>query len=65
MPKQNPEADPDDVQRDPETGAQIGIAPNGAKTEGEIEEKTNADPDDAARIDPESRIPRPVQPDLA
>jgi hypothetical protein len=65
MPKPNVEADADDLQRDADTGAPVGVAPNGAKTEGEIEEKTNADPGDAARIDPESRIPRPVQPDLA
>lgn len=65
MPKPDPQADLDDVQRDAETGAPVGIAPNGAKTEGEIEEKTNADPGKAARIDPESRIPRPVPPDLA
>lgn len=64
MSKQNAENDLDDIQRDG-TGAPVGIAPNGAKTEGEIDEKKNADSDDAARIDPESRIPRPAQPDLA
>jgi hypothetical protein len=65
MSKHDPRTDPDDVQRDAETGAPIAIPPNGAKTEGEIDEKANADPDEAARIDPHSRIPRPVQPDLA
>jgi hypothetical protein len=65
MSKPDSKADLDDVQRDTETGTPVGVAPNGAKTEGEIEEKTNADPGKAARIDPESRIPRPVQPDLA
>ena len=65
MSKLDSKVDHDDVQRDTGTGAPVGIAPNGAKTEGEIEEKINADPAKAARIDPESRIPRPVLPDLA
>lgn len=65
MPQHNPAVDRDDVQRNTETGAPVGVAPNGAKTEGEIEEDANADRGEAARIDPESRIPRPVQPDLA
>ncbi len=65
MPKLNPDANADDAKLNEDTGAPIGIAPNGAKTEGEIEEKQNPDKADAARIDPDSRIPRPVQPDLA
>jgi len=65
MSKYDSKADLDDVQRDAETGEPIGVAPAGAKTEGEIDDKRNADPRKAARIDPESRIPRPPQPDLA
>jgi hypothetical protein len=65
MPLYDPAADDDDPQRDRRTGAPVGIAPNGAKTEGEIEDERNADKGDAAAIDPNSRIPRPVQPDLA
>jgi len=65
MSKHDIKTDLDDVQRDVETGMPIDVAPNGAKTEGEIDDKRNADPRKAARIDPESRIPRPVPPDLA
>ena len=65
MPKFNPDANADDEQLDENTGNPVGVAPNGAKTEGEIEDKKNSNKQDAARIDPHSRIPRPVPPDLA
>lgn len=65
MPNLKPDANKDDEQLDPETGKPVGVAPNGAKTEGEIDRERNADPDDAASIDPRSRVPRPAQPDLA
>ena len=65
MPKLNPDANADGEQLDEGTGAPTGIAPDGAKTEGEIEEKRNDEKGDATRIDHDSRIPRPVQPDLA
>jgi hypothetical protein len=61
----NTPANPDDEQVNEETGEPSGVAPHGAKTEGEIEEKKTDDEDDALRIDPNSRIPRPVPPDLA
>ena len=53
---------PHDMQIDEETGLPVAIAPDGEK------EETGADkaaPDERLKIDPESRIPRPVQPDLA
>jgi hypothetical protein len=59
------DSEADDVQVDKETGEPIGIAPEGELTEDEIAEKDKVSPDDALRIDPKSRIPRPVQPDLA
>jgi hypothetical protein len=65
MPKLHSDANDDDEQLSEQTGQPFGIAPLGAKTEGEIEDKKNADKKDAAAIDPDSRIPRPVQPDLA
>jgi hypothetical protein len=65
MPKLNPDANDDDEQLSERTGQPVGVVPLGAKTEGEIEDKKNADKKDAAAIDPDSRIPRPVQPDLA
>jgi hypothetical protein len=65
MPKLNPDANENDEQLNEETGAPVKVAPVGAKTEGEIEDRKNADKRDAARIDPNSRIPRPPQPDLA
>lgn len=65
MPTVNPNANSDDEQLKPATGEPVGIAPDGAKTEGEIENKQVAHKDEALRIDPNSRIPRPVQPDLA
>jgi hypothetical protein len=65
MPKLNADANDDDEQLDEKTGQPVGVAPLGAKTEGEIERQKNADEKDAAEIDPRSRIPRPAQPDLA
>lgn len=65
MPKLNPAANDDDEQLNETTGAPVGVAPVGAKTEGEIANRKNADKHDAAQIDPNSRIPRPPQPDLA
>ena len=65
MPTFNPDANSDDEQLTPATGEPVGVAPDGAKTEGEIEDKQTVDKDEALRIDPNSRIPRPVQPDLA
>jgi hypothetical protein len=65
MSKSNPDANDDDEQLDEQTGRPVGVAPLGAKTEGEIEDKKNLDKDDAAQIDPRSRIPRPAQPDIA
>jgi hypothetical protein len=65
MPKLNPGANDDDEQLDAQTGKPVGVAPLGAKTESEIARDKNADKKDAAEIDPRSRIPRPVQPDLA
>lgn len=53
--------DPRDVQIDEETGRPVAIEPDGEKdnTEPEVPES------ERLRIDPDSRIPRPVQPDLA
>jgi ribosomal protein L12E/L44/L45/RPP1/RPP2 len=65
MPIENPDVNDIDEQLDEATGKPVSVAPNGAKTEEEIERDQNADGDDAALIDPDSRIPRPVQPDLA
>ena len=65
MTKLNRGVKDDDEQVDKRTGEPVEVAPAGAKTEGEIERKKNADKRDAARIDPNSRIPRPPQPDLA
>ena len=65
MPKLNPDANDDDEQLDERTGQPVGVAPQGAKTEGEINREKNANTADAAEIDPNSRIPRPPQPDLA
>lgn len=59
------EADLNDEQRDAESGEPVGVAPLGAKTEGEIEDNRVEDETDSLRIDPKSRIPRPVPPDLA
>jgi hypothetical protein len=65
MSKLNPAANENDAQLNEKTGNPVGVAPNGAKTESEIEAKEDADKADAFRIDPDSRIPRPVLPDLA
>ncbi|WP_137154459.1 hypothetical protein [Rhizobium sp. FKL33] len=51
-------------QIDPLTGKPIPIAPNGELSDREIEDGARGE-EDAARINPESRIPRPPQPDLA
>ena len=53
---------PHDMQIDKETGLPVTIAPDGEKqqTTGD-----KAPPDERLKIDPDSRIPRPVQPDLA
>lgn len=52
---------PHDMQIDKETGLPVAIVPDGEKEP--TREKVN--PGEAPRIDPQSRIPRPVQPDLA
>ncbi|MBB1250789.1 hypothetical protein [Rhizobium sp. G21] len=51
-------------QIDPLTGKAIPIAPSGELSDREIEDGAKGK-EDAARIDPDSRIPRPPQPDLA
>jgi hypothetical protein len=53
--------DDHDMQIDKDTGLPVAIVPDGEKqdTEPEVPEK------DRLNIDPESRIPKPVQPDLA
>lgn len=50
-----------DMQIDKETGLPVAIVPDGEKqdTTAEVPKK------DRLKIDPESRIPKPVQPDLA
>lgn len=50
-----------DMQVDPETGRPLSIPPDGEKENRPDEVAA----DERLRIDPESRIPRPVQPDLA
>ena len=52
---------PHDMQIDKETGLPVAVVPDGEKAE----QPEKADPEDKLKIDPESRIPRPVQPDLA
>ncbi|MBX9456604.1 MAG: hypothetical protein KL863_11605 [Rhizobium sp.] len=52
---------PHDMQIDENTGLPFSIVPDGEKPEPQDE----VAPEDRLRIDPESRIPRPVQPDLA
>jgi len=59
-----PNADVVDPQIDSETGKPIGIAPVGDVSDGEIDEGARHG-EKPARIDPNSRIPRPPQPDLA
>jgi hypothetical protein len=54
-------SDVDDMQIDEATGRPVSIAPDGEKEN--RPEKVN--PEERLKIDPESRIPRPVQPDLA
>ena len=50
-----------DMQIDPETGQPVSIPPVGEKED----RPETVPPEERLRIDPESRIPRPVQPDLA
>lgn len=50
-----------DMQIDKETGLPVSIPPDGEKEN----RPEKVDPEERLRIDPESRIPRPVQPDLA
>jgi hypothetical protein len=50
-----------DMQIDKETGDPVTIPPDGEKKN----RPKGVAPEDRLRIDPESRIPRPVQPDLA
>lgn len=52
---------PHDMQIDAATGLPVAIAPDGEKALSE----DGIDPREALRIDPKSRIPTPVQPDLA
>jgi hypothetical protein len=52
---------PHDMQIDKETGLPVTITPDGEKED----PKDKAVPEKRLKIDPESRIPRPVQPDLA
>jgi hypothetical protein len=51
----------DDVQIDKETGLPVSIPPDGEK----VNRPDEVDADERLRVDPNSRIPRPVQPDLA
>jgi hypothetical protein len=51
----------DDMQIVEETGLPVSITPDGEKKN----RPERVDPEERLRIDPESRIPRPVQPDLA
>jgi hypothetical protein len=50
-----------DMQIDKETGLPVAIVPDGEKQDA----KPKVPEKDRLNIDPESRIPRPVQPDLA
>jgi len=50
-----------DMQIDEETGLPVSIPPDGEKED----RPEPVDPEERLKIDPESRIPRPVQPDLA
>lgn len=50
-----------DMQIDRNTGLPVSIAPDGEKQD----QPPGVTPEDRLRIDPESRVPRPVQPDLA
>jgi hypothetical protein len=52
---------PHDMQIDSETGLPVAIAPDGEKQD----TRPQVAEDERLRIDPESRIPRPAQPDLA
>ena len=52
---------PHDMQIDDETGLPVTIEPDGEKQDME----DHVPKKDRLKVDPESRIPRPVQPDLA
>lgn len=52
---------PHDMQIDQETGLPVAIVPDGEKPD----ERPQVPEDKRLRVDPDSRIPRPVQPDLA
>lgn len=54
-------SDVGDMQVDEATGRPVPIAPDGEKEN----RPEKVDPEERLKIDPESRIPRPVQPDLA
>lgn len=53
---------PHDMQIDKETGLPVSIEPDGEQQD---PTKDKAAPDERLKIDPDSRIPQPVQPDLA
>ena len=53
---------PHDMQIDKETGLPVTITPDGESKHPATDEVA---PEERLRIDPDSRIPRPVQPDLA
>lgn len=52
---------PHDMQIDKETGLPVSIVPDGEKEQ----RPDKVQPEDRLKIDPESRVPCPVQPDLA
>lgn len=52
---------PQDMQVDEETGRPVATVPDGEKADQAPEVPAK----DRLKIDPDSRIPRPVQPDLA
>jgi hypothetical protein len=52
---------PHDMQIDKETGLPVSIVPDGEKADNESEVPEH----ERLKVDPDSRIPRPVQPDLA
>lgn len=53
---------PHDMQIDEETGQPVSIAPDGEK---DTPARDQSETEKQLKIDPNSRIPRPVQPDLA
>lgn len=54
-------SDAEDMQTDEDSGLPVSIPPDGEK----LNPPERVDAEDRLKIDPESRIPRPVQPDLA